>query len=120
MPTLFGLRLVARKPRRALLSAASIAVTITGIVTMLAFHAESRRARLAAAQVLSALPGAMLGVPLGTGLFKAAAGVRTVLPAWWLIAAVLGTLVAVAGLSAVLPRVGARRSVAVILQAEAV
>lgn len=35
----FGLRLVARRPRRALLSAANIAVTVTGIVTVLAFHA---------------------------------------------------------------------------------
>lgn len=36
---LFGLRLAARRPRRALLSAASITVTVTGIVAVLAFHA---------------------------------------------------------------------------------
>ena len=39
VPVLFGLRLAARRPRRALLSAASIAVTVAGIVAVLAFHA---------------------------------------------------------------------------------
>ena len=39
VPLLFGLRLVARRPRRALLSAASVAVTATGLVATLAFHA---------------------------------------------------------------------------------
>ena len=39
VPALFGLRMAARRPRRALLSAASIAVTVAGIVTALAFHA---------------------------------------------------------------------------------
>ncbi len=38
MPLLLGLRLVARRPRRALLGAASVAVTATGIVAVLAFH----------------------------------------------------------------------------------
>ena len=41
VPLLLGLRLVARRPRRALLSAASIAVTATGIVAVLAFHATA-------------------------------------------------------------------------------
>src|SRR5271170_717703 len=35
---LFGLRLAARRPRRTLLSAAGIAVTVCGIVAMLTFH----------------------------------------------------------------------------------
>jgi hypothetical protein len=39
VPALFGLRLIARRPRRAFLSAANIAVTVTGIVSVLAFHA---------------------------------------------------------------------------------
>ena len=39
VPALFGIRLIARRPRRALLSAANIAVTVAGIVTVLAFHA---------------------------------------------------------------------------------
>jgi putative ABC transport system permease protein len=38
VPLPFGLRLVARRPRRALLSAASVTVTATGIVTVLALH----------------------------------------------------------------------------------
>jgi len=40
VPLLLGLRLVARRPRRAMLSAASVAVTATGIVAVLAFHAS--------------------------------------------------------------------------------
>ncbi len=54
--------------------------------------------------MLPALPGALLGVPPGIGLFAAAAGgahVMTVSPAWWLVAALPGTPVAVAGLTAV-------------------
>ena len=39
IPALFGLRLVARRPRRALLSAANLTVTTTGIVAVIAFHA---------------------------------------------------------------------------------
>ena len=36
---LFGLRLVARRPRRALLSTANMAVTVTGLVAAVSFHA---------------------------------------------------------------------------------
>jgi hypothetical protein len=54
------------------------------------------------------------------GLFAAAdhGGLITLPPAWWLAAAVLATLAAVAGLAAVPARVGARRPAAEILQAE--
>ena len=38
VPMLFGLRLVARRPRRALLSTANMAVTVTGLVAVIAFH----------------------------------------------------------------------------------
>ena len=186
MPLLLGLRLAARRPRRAVLSAASVAVTVTGIVAVLTFHAtanqqvsggpaggqsgatgtsrccwsspivlvalavlnavftawatvlDARRAAalaralgatpqqvsagLAAAQVLPALPGALLGIPLGLGLFAVAnrGGASTVPPAWWLVATVLGTLVAVAVLAAIPARIGARRPVAEVLQAELV
>ena len=77
-------------------------------------------AGVAAAQLLPALPGALLGIPLGIGLFAAAngAGTVTIPPAWWLLAAVLGTLVAVAGLTTIPARIGARRPVAEILQSE--
>jgi len=185
VPALFGLRLAARRPRRALLSAASIAVTVAGIVAVLAFHAtvngrlpggpagrlanpvisrdeqmlavitvvliilaalnatftawatvlDARRASalmralsassqqvsagLMVAQVLSALPGAILGVPLGIALFKAVAGSGTAPPSvLWLAATVLGTLLAVAGLTTVPARIGARQPPAEILQAE--
>jgi putative ABC transport system permease protein len=79
-------------------------------------------AGVAAAQVLPALPGALVGVPLGIALFAAANGtgtrVLTVPPAWWLAAAVLGILLAVAGLTAIPARVGARRPAAAILASE--
>jgi hypothetical protein len=39
-------------------------------------------------------------------------------PAWWLVAVVLGTLIVVAGLTAIPARIGARSPVAEILQAE--
>jgi putative ABC transport system permease protein len=185
VPLLLGLRLVARRPRRALLNAASIAVTVTGIVAVLAFHAtvnlrtsagahglgnpvvdrdeqmlqvltvvlialavlnavftawataldasrasalaralgstpQQVSAGIAAAQLIPALPGALLGIPLGIGLFAAAnrAGIVTVPPASWLIATVLGTLLAMAVLTAIPARIRARSPVAEILQAE--
>jgi putative ABC transport system permease protein len=185
VPALFGLRLAARRPRRALLSAASIAITVCGIVAVLAFHAtvsgtvtggpaggltspvvsrdeqvltvitimlvtlsalnaiftawatvlDARRpaalmralgARsqqvstgLLAAQVLSALPGAILGVPLGIVLFRAVGGHQTAPPsALWVAAAVLGTLLAVAGLTTVPALIGARTPAPQILQSE--
>ena len=183
VPLLLGLRLVARRPRRALLGAASVAVTVTGIVAVLAFYAtadlkrfggssglgnpvaqrdeqmlvvitvalialavlnavftawatalDARRASavaralgstprqisagIAAAQVIPALPGALLGVPLGIGLFAAAnhAGIVTIPPASWLVAAVLGTLLAVAVLASIAARIGIRSPVGEILQ----
>jgi putative ABC transport system permease protein len=42
----------------------------------------------------------------------------TIPPAWQLVAVMLGTLVAVAGLTAIPARIGARRPVADILQSE--
>jgi hypothetical protein len=186
VPLLFGLRLVARRPRRAVLGAASIAVTVTGLVAVVAFHdlagqkrlgaaaglgdpiasrdeqmllvltvalvtlavlnaivtawatvldarhstalaralgASPRQvsAGLAAAQVIPALPGVILGIPLGIGLFAAASGGGHVVvpPAWWLAGIVLGTLVIVAGLTTIPARVGARMPVSVALGQEA-
>jgi putative ABC transport system permease protein len=184
-PLLLGLRMVARRPRRAVLSAASIAITVMGIVAILAFRRtvelqlagvspglgnpvvhrdeqmlqiltvvlialavlnaivtawatvlDTRRAAalaralgssprqvtagIAAAQVIPAVPGALLGVPLGIGLFAAAnhAGIVTIPPAWWLAAAVLATLIAVALLTSIPARIGARTGPGPILQAE--
>jgi putative ABC transport system permease protein len=188
VPALFGLRLVARRPRRAVLSAASIAVTVMGLVAALAIHAgvdnqlshfgssgglvnpdipraeqvltvltillvtlaaltaiftawatvldarracavtlalgatpQQVRAGLAMAQIIPALPGAILGLPLGLGLFKVAArhGVSGLPPVLWLVAVVLGTVFAVAALTSVPARIGLRRPVAEMLQTEA-
>jgi putative ABC transport system permease protein len=185
VPLLLGLRLVARRPGRALLSAASMAVTATGIVAVLAFHTTvhlqtagvahglgnpvvSRdeqmlqvvtvvlvalavlnavvtawatvqdtthtsalaralgatphqiSAAISAAQVMAAVPGALLGIPLGIGLFAAAShtGFVTIPPAWWLAAAVLGTVAGAAALASIPARIGARRPPGEILQAE--
>jgi putative ABC transport system permease protein len=187
VPALFGLRLVARRPRRAILSAASIAVTVMGLVAALAIHAavdrklahlassgglvnpdvpraeqvltaitislvalatltavftalatvldarrasavtlalgatpQQVRAGLVMAQVIPALPGAILGLPLGIGLFKLAAHHLTGLPpVLWLVAAVLGTVLVVAALTSIPARIGLRRPVAEMLQTEA-
>jgi putative ABC transport system permease protein len=185
VPLLLGMRLIARRPRRAMLSAASVAVTATGLVAVLAFHTtahlrggglagglgnpvadrdeqmltiltvvlvtlavlnaicaawatvlDARQASalaralgaspgqviagIAAAQVLPAVPGVLLGIPLGIGLFDVAAqGAGVVVPpAWSLAATVLGTLVALAVLAAIPALVGARRPVSPVLQAE--
>ena len=71
-------------------------------------------------QVLPALAGALTGVAGGFELFTVASqgGSVSQPPAWCLIATVAGTVVAVAGLTAIPARVGARRPVAEILQSE--
>ncbi len=187
VPLLLGIRLIGRRPRRAVLSAATVAVTATGIVAVLTFHAsvhlhtagvagglgnpvfdrdeqmltlltvvlialavlnaicaawatvlDARRASalaralgstpqqvtagIAAAQLIPAVPGALLGIPLGILLFVAANGdgarATSVPSAGWLGAAVLGTLLAIALLAAIPARVGARRPICPILQSE--
>ena len=188
VPALFGLRLVARRPRRAALSAASIAVAVMGLVAALAIHAavdkkfahfassgglvnpdvpraeevltaitislvtlaaltaiftawstvlDARRASavtlalgatplqvrggLAMTQVIPALPGAILGLPLGLGLFKVVSrqGLNGLPPVLWLVAAVFGTVLIVAALTSVPARIGLQRPVAQMLQTEA-
>jgi putative ABC transport system permease protein len=185
VPLLLGVRLSARRLRRAVLSAASIAVTSAGIVAVLTFHAtvdhdlglgggqvgnpvatrdtqmlavitvvwvalavlnavcaawatvqDSRRsaalaralgasprqvsAGVAWAQVLPAVPGALLGIPLGLGLFKAAdgGGMLTFPPVWWLAAAVLAILAAVAVMASIPALIGARIPASQVLQSE--
>jgi hypothetical protein len=192
VPLLIAARLAARRPRRVVLGALSIAVTVSGLVALLFTHATlaasqaastgaanpdlfdvgfvSKAARedrvlliitimlvalaavnavfitratvqdarhtaavtralgataaqltagLAAAQVLPALAGAIAGLPLGFALFTVAkqGGSASQPPAWWLVAAVLGTVIAVAGLTAIPARAGARRPVADTLRA---
>jgi ABC-type antimicrobial peptide transport system permease subunit len=186
VPALFGLRLAARRPRRTLLSAAGIAVTVCGIVAMLTFHAtvgaelqglaatntklpdpivsrdeqmlavitvalvalavitailtawatvlDARRASalmralgsttrqvssgLASAQLLAALPGAIVGVPLGIGLFKVLSKGATTMPdTMSLVATVVGTLIVVAALTTIPARIAARVPAPEVLQA---
>lgn len=75
-------------------------------------------AGLSAAQLFSALPGALIGIPLGIGLFRVAnhAALTTIPPASWLACVLLGTVVVVAGLASVPARLAAHRPVAGILQ----
>jgi ABC-type lipoprotein release transport system permease subunit len=83
-------------------------------------------AALAAAQVLPALVGAVLGVfPGGYALFAAIIAItggdsdRATLPSLWqLLAVVAGTVIVVAALTAVPARLGGRRPVTETLQAE--
>jgi putative ABC transport system permease protein len=74
---------------------------------------------LVVAQVLSALPGAILGIPLGIGLSHAAVKNGSLPPASWLAGAVLGALLVMAALTVVPARLGARQPAAEVLQAEA-
>jgi putative ABC transport system permease protein len=191
VPMLFGLRLVARRPRRAFLSTANMAVTVTGLVAVVCFHtavtskvstmassgltagglsdpvvnrdlqvlgvitvmlvtlallnavfttwatvldaqrasavmralgARSRQVSLGlvVAQVSSVLPGTIIGVGLGIALFKAV--VKTAgtgpPPALWLGLTVLGSLAAVAALTAIPARLGTRQPIAEALATE--
>ena len=79
-------------------------------------------AGLSAAQLLPTLLGAVLGLPFGLGLVSAVASghgkVTALPPALWLLGVVLGTPLVMAVLAVIPARIGARRSVAGILQSE--
>lgn len=77
-------------------------------------------AGLSAAQLLPALPGAILGVPAGIGLYAVVSngGALTIPMASSLIAVVLATLLMVTVLTAIPARLGVRRSVSEVLQSE--
>jgi putative ABC transport system permease protein len=114
-----------------LIALAGLTAIFTAWVTMLdsrramaLLQALGARARqisggIAVGQVLSALPGALLGVPLGIGLFKVAGGGGPLPAAPLLAAAVLGTLLVVAGLASVPARIATARLIAETLQSEA-
>jgi putative ABC transport system permease protein len=173
------LRVAARRPRRTVLGALSIAVTVSGIVAVLAANAhfytekapgadpraelgevlqlitimlvaqaivnaicitwatalDTRHssaltralgatpnqvsAGLSASQVLPALVGAILGIPGGIALAEALDDDPvTIPPTWQLLAVVLGSVLAIAALTAIPARLTARRRVAGILAAE--
>jgi putative ABC transport system permease protein len=77
-------------------------------------------AGLSLAQLLPALPGAITGIPVGIGLYWAfSVGTMAKPSTWCMLAAVLGTLLAVAALTAVPARIAARRPVAPVLSSEA-
>jgi putative ABC transport system permease protein len=192
IPILLGMRLAGRRRRRAVLSAASIAITVGSLVAVLMFreHANSldtsgglgglyrfsgpgdplwergidvllvftvalvllalvnavlvtwatvQDARhtsaieralgaspdqvgwaLVVAQLLPALPGAILGIPVGVGLYDAVGRHGSTVPS---LPALLGvlvvTLVVVAMLTTIPARIGARQPVAEILRSEA-
>ncbi|GAA4100364.1 FtsX-like permease family protein [Nonomuraea soli] len=176
VPLLLGLRLAARRPRRALLGMAAVAVTVGGIVAVLSTQAHRLAekapgddprillnqvlgvvvvllvvqaavnavcivwataldvrasaalaralgagpgqvgAALAAAQVLPALAGALLGVVAGIGLAEALDDDPVSVPPWWQLALVVaGCVVALGALTAIAARMGARRPVGQIL-----
>ncbi|MEU9836896.1 FtsX-like permease family protein [Streptosporangium sp. NPDC048047] len=76
-------------------------------------------AGLSAAQLLPALPGAIIGVPLSAALLSIFAAPNAVdLPSSWLLAGVLATLLATAALTALPALLAARRPVAQTLSAE--
>jgi putative ABC transport system permease protein len=77
-------------------------------------------AGLVAAQLLPAIIGAVLGIPIGTALYAAVqnGGPRGSPPIWWLLVMILAMLLTVTGLTAIPARLGARAPVAEILQAE--
>lgn len=191
VPLLLGARLVSRRRRRALLSGASVAITVGALVAMLMFREHARsldttgglgglyrfsgpgdplwergmdvlmvfsvalvvvalvnavlvtwatvqdarhataveralgaspeQATLAVvvAQLISALPGALAGVPVGIGLYLVVGRHSSGVPsAAGFLAVVVATVVVVAGLTTLPARVGARRPVAGVLQAE--
>jgi ABC-type lipoprotein release transport system permease subunit len=77
-------------------------------------------AGLSAAQVFPALAGALAGLAGGYGLFLAASqgGSVSQPPAWWLVAAVLATMIVVTGITSVPARLSTRPSITASLQAD--
>ena len=92
----------------------------TALTRALGATAGQLTAGLSAAQLLPAIAGALAGIAGGYGLFTAAnqGANASQPPAWWLITAVLGTLIAVAGLTAVPARFAARLPIVETLQAD--
>jgi hypothetical protein len=91
----------------------------SALMRALGARARQVSSGLVVTQVLSALPGAIAGIPLGILLFRAAVKGGSLPPAPWLAGTVLGTLLVMAGLTLVPARIGARQPVAEVLQSEA-
>ncbi|GLY70978.1 ABC transporter permease [Amycolatopsis taiwanensis] len=186
LPTslLLGLRLIARRPRHAVLTAAGMATTSVTITALLTLSAQPRHGydlgpstltnlrdqansrvllavtfamialavvntvvitwstaqdarrslavartlgatpaqvtgALCVAQLLPALPGALIGVPIGVALsWIFSIGTMTLPSVWWLLAAALATLLGVTVFTAAPARIEASRPVVDILNAE--
>jgi ABC-type antimicrobial peptide transport system permease subunit len=75
---------------------------------------------LTTAQLIPALAAACVGIPTGLLLYELAGGHLNEAspPLLWLLAVIPGTLIAVAAVTAIPARIGARRSVAEVLRAE--
>lgn len=86
LPALFGLRLVARRPRRAVLSAASVAVAVMGLVAALSIHAavdrKFARSTLSAGLVNPDIPRAEAILTAITIALLALAGLTAIFAAW--------------------------------------
>jgi putative ABC transport system permease protein len=183
-PLLLGVRLIARRPGRALLHACSTAATATAIAALLMVQAQPTdvwdlgsvtlpdlgddkirhvmlgvaaalialavvntltatwttameaqatmaiartlgatpvqiTAGLSTAQLLPTLPGALAGIPVGILLYLPFGPQNAILPPiWWLLATVLGLMLATAALAALPARIAATRSIAETLSAE--
>jgi putative ABC transport system permease protein len=178
---LLALRQLSRRPRRALLSAISIALTVAGLVAILASHAHTPitdltisnlklerfneltaivtvmvvilaavnttfiawataadgkfssaleralgatsgqvTAGLSMAALLPALPGAIIGIPLGVEAYHllASGTPLTVPPVWQLLGVFLATLLGFTALTAIPSRFGGSHSPAPVLQTE--
>jgi putative ABC transport system permease protein len=74
-------------------------------------------AGLSAAQLVPMLPGAVIGIPAGIGLFEMVngGGVTAIPPVWWFAVTVAAGLTAMAVLSVLTARTAARGSVAEIM-----
>jgi putative ABC transport system permease protein len=92
----------------------------SALMQALGARARQVSSGLVVAQVLSAVPGAILGIPLGFALFKALVHGGIVPPVTWLAAAALGALLAMAALTIVPARIGARHPVTEVLASEGV
>jgi putative ABC transport system permease protein len=92
----------------------------TALTRALGATARQLTAGLSAAQLFPASVGALAGIAGGYGLFTAAnqGASASQPPVWWLITALLGTLIAVAGLTAVPGCLAARLPIAETLQGD--
>ena len=81
-------------------------------------HAGQLTAGLSAARLVPAIVGALAGIAGGYALFTSAnqGASASQPPAWWLVTAVLGTLILMAGLTAAPARLAVRLPIAQTLQ----